>query len=147
MLALIPSDDVSIQKIYIELTQRCNLHCLNCFRQNWTSPDTQMTQDIFDHFLSSIRNIETLKEIILGGIGEPTIHPNFVEWVNQLPNVDLCVTTNAYYWKNETIELLAKRFDRIVISIDGLESTFLKLRSFEFKILEKNVKKLINIRN
>lgn len=147
MLTQIPSDDVSIQKIYLELTQRCNLHCVNCFRQNWTSPDTQMTQEIFDHFLSSLKQIDTLKEIILGGIGEPTIHPNFVEWVNQLPKVDLCVTTNAYYWKNETIELLANRFDRIVISVDGLESTFLKLRSFDFTVLEENVKKLINLRN
>ena len=89
MLTLIPSDDISIQKIYLELTQRCNLHCANCFRQNWTSVDTQMTQEIFDHFLMSIKDIPSLKEIILGGIGEPTIHPNFIEWVNLLPNVEL----------------------------------------------------------
>ena len=147
MLTLIPSDDISIQKIYLELTQRCNLHCANCFRQNWTSVDTQMTQEIFDHFLMSIKDIPSLKEIILGGIGEPTIHPNFIEWVNLLPNVELTVTTNAYYWKEEIFQILAQRFDRIVISVDGLESTFKKLRSFEFEILENNVNKLIRIRN
>ena len=93
-----------------------------------------MTQEIFDHFLMSIKDIPSLKEIILGGIGEPTIHPNFIEWVNLLPNVELTVTTNAYYWKEEIFQILAQRFDRIVISVDGLESTFKKLRSFEFEI-------------
>lgn len=141
------SDDVPINKIYLELTQRCNLQCKNCFRQNWTSPDTQMSQAIFDQILSSLNSIPSLKEIILGGIGEPTIHPNFIEWVKQLPKKELTVTTNAFYWKEETIQLLAERFDKIVISVDGLESTFFKIRNFELEVLEKNIKRLLKYRN
>lgn len=140
------NDDVSINKVYLELTQRCNLQCKNCFRQNWTSPDTEMSQAIFDQILKSLNTLTSLKEIVIGGIGEPTIHPKFVEWVNQLPNVELTVTTNAYYWKEEIIQLLAKRFDRIVISVDGLGSTFFKIRNFELNILEQNVNRLIQLR-
>ncbi len=146
MMNLHINDDVPINKIYLELTQRCNLQCKNCFRQNWTLPETQMSQEIFDNIRNSLNDIPSLKEIVLGGIGEPTIHPKFVEWVKLLPNVELSVTTNAYYWKDETIQLLAERFNRIVISVDGLESTFYKIRSFELSLLEQNVKRLIHIR-
>lgn len=140
------ADDVSIRKVYLELTQRCNLNCISCFRQNWEFPQTQMTQEIFERCLSSLNRIPTLEEIVLGGIGEPTMHPHFKEWSKRLPNVRLTVTSNAFFWDDEMIELLAERFSRIVVSVDGLEPTFYKIRSFDFRVLERNVKRLVDAR-
>lgn len=141
-----PTDDVNIKKIYLELTQRCNLECTSCFRQNWDFEQTQMTQEIFDRCLSDMASIDTLEEIVLGGIGEPTMHPKFKEWVKQLPDVKLALTSNAFYWDDEMIELLAKRFDRIVVSVDGLDETFKIIRNFELTRLEENVQRLIKVR-
>ena len=142
-----PSDDVSIRKIYLELTQRCNLNCTSCFRQNWDFPQTQMSDEIFEHCLDDLNQIQSLEEIVLGGIGEPTLHPKFKEWVNRLPNVKLSVTSNAYLWDDELIDLLASRFSKVVVSVDGLPDTFHIIRTFAFSTMETNVRKLIERRN
>lgn len=134
--------DVSIRKVYIEFTQRCNLNCISCFRQNWDLPSTQMTQESFDSVLSSLNSIQTLEEIVIGGIGEPTIHPNFIQWVKKLPKVKLTITTNAYAWSDEIIACLAGDFDKVVISVDGLEETFMTIRNFSLKKLNDNIQKL-----
>lgn len=139
-------DDVLIKKVYLELTQRCNLNCTSCFRQNWDFPLTQMSEEVFLRCLDGLNNTSSLEEIVLGGIGEPTIHPKFVEWVKLLPDVKLTVTSNAFAWSDEMVELLAERFHRVVVSVDGLEVEFKLIRNFELGILEKNVTRLIEAR-
>lgn len=146
-MKLIPSDDVSIRKVYLELTQRCNLNCTSCFRQNWDFPQTQMSEEIFEHCLNDLKQIDSLEEIVLGGIGEPTMHPKFKEWVKCLPDVKLTVTSNAYMWDDELIDLLASRFSKVVVSVDGLPDTFHIIRTFEFSKMEANIRKLIERRN
>ena len=139
-------DDVQIKKVYLEFTQRCNLDCTSCFRQNWDFPQTQMTQEIFERCLNDLKTIPSLEEIIIGGIGEPTIHPKFKEWIRQLPNVKLTLTTNGFSWDDEMIDLFVSRFHQIVVSIDGLDDTFKLIRNFKLTQLEANIQRLIKIR-
>lgn len=140
-------DDVAIKKVYLELTQRCNLNCTSCFRQNWDFAQTQMSDELFEKTNKDLHDIESLEEIVLGGIGEPTFHPKFLEWVDLLPDVKLTITSNAYNWSDEIIEILASKFDRVVISVDGHENTFKIIRGFDFSIMEENVRNLVKRRN
>ena len=86
------TDDVPIKKVYLELTQRCNLNCTSCFRQNWDFTQTQMTDELFEKVNHDLHQIETLEEIVLGGIGEPSYHPNYLKWVDLLTNKKKTIT-------------------------------------------------------
>ncbi len=132
----------SIKKVYLELTQHCNLNCVSCFRKNWHTPLVLMSPEIFTRVNEDLHQCPTLEEIVLGGIGEPTIHPNFVSYVQSLPSVTLSITTNAYRWSDEVVDLLARKFEKVIISIDGLPETFKKIREFDFSILVENVERL-----
>ena len=141
------SDDVNLKKVYLEFTQQCNLNCTSCFRQNWDFPQTQMTQDIFEKCINDFKNISTLEEIVIGGIGEPTMHPHFKQWISMLPDVSLTLTSNGFLWDDELIELLVDRFSKVVISVDGLDETFKLIRNFDLNHLESNMQRLVKLRN
>jgi tungsten cofactor oxidoreducase radical SAM maturase len=135
-----------IRKVYFELTQQCNLNCISCFRRNWEGELSEMNKEILDHCVSHLNALPALEEIVLGGIGEPTLHSRFSEIVAALPDVKLSITTNAFIWSDETIDTLAKSFERVIISVDGLADTFYKIRNFPLDILFENVAKLIRKR-
>jgi tungsten cofactor oxidoreducase radical SAM maturase len=145
-MKLIYDDDVQIKKVYLEFTQQCNLECTSCFRQNWDFSQTQMTQEVFDRCVEDLKTIDSLQEIVIGGIGEPTMHPKFKVWIDQLPDVKLTLTSNGFHWDDEMIDLFIARFHQIVVSIDGLDDTFKLIRSFELNQLEVNVQRLLQAR-
>ncbi|MDR2590460.1 MAG: SPASM domain-containing protein [Oscillospiraceae bacterium] len=136
-----------IKKIYIELTQKCNLNCRACFRVNWKNEPIDMQEDVF----LKILNDDVLSETtVIGGIGEPTAHPRFVEYSKRLmtetegKQSNLEITSNAYHWDNQIIETLVKYYQKVTVSVDGLPQTFLNARGFEYDVLAQNVKKLID---
>lgn len=136
-----------IRKIYLELTQQCNLNCISCFRRNWEGKLNEMNTETVDRCISHFHDLSDLEEIVLGGIGEPTLHSRFNEIVAALPKVTLSITTNAFNWSDETIDTLACNFERIIISVDGLDDTFYTIRNFPLDMLFANVAKLISKRN
>lgn len=134
--------DITNKKVYIEITQTCNLGCVSCFQRNWTDGFKMMSDEIFDRLNQNLHQLDTLEHIVIGGIGEPTTHPKLIEMVTALPKVKMSITTNGYNWSDEIIDLLVDRFDQIIISVDGLEETFKKIRTFDFSILEANIHRL-----
>jgi tungsten cofactor oxidoreducase radical SAM maturase len=135
-----------IRKVYLELTQQCNLNCISCFRRNWEGELSEMNKETVDRCVSHFNELPALEEIVLGGIGEPTIHSRFNEIVASLPDISLSITTNAFIWSDETIDTLARHFERIIISVDGMAGTFYTIRNFKLDRLFENVAKLIKKR-
>lgn len=66
------------EKIYVELTTRCNLHCRMCVKYAAGSciPEGDMPLEVFKKLLPSLGHVRTL---ILNGIGEPLMHPDLEE--------------------------------------------------------------------
>ncbi len=135
-----------IRKVYLELTQKCNLNCISCFRRNWGTDLHQMAKETVDRAVDSLNSIESLNEVVFGGIGEPTLHPDFNAIVKRMPSVQLSITTNAFFWSDETIETLASSFERVIVSVDGMHDTFYTIRCFDLDRLFANVAKLIKRR-
>ena len=130
----------SIKKIYIELTQNCNLNCRSCFRCNWKKQPVDMPENVFNRILSD----ETIAEsIVIGGVGEPTAHPKFQEYSKRLAHENMELTSNAFMWSDETIQTMVKHYKRVIVSVDGLPQSFYAARGFEFEIMAGNVQKLI----
>ena len=128
-----------INKIYIELTQHCNLSCRSCFRSGWTRPPKHMTREVFAKVAAEAHGIETA---VIGGIGEPTAHPDFCEYSRLLEHENLELTSNAYQWDAATLEAIVGLYKKVTVSVDGLPGSFLAARGFDFEVMAKNVRRL-----
>ncbi len=130
------------RKVYIELTEKCNLRCTSCFRNNWKLSPTDMTDEVFLGIYESLPQLKHLESVVMGGIGEPTIHPKFNEYSKKLSHLHLELTSNAAYWTDETIDVMARHYKKVTVSVDGLAKTFRAIRGFEYDQLAENIARL-----
>jgi Fe-coproporphyrin III synthase len=110
-----------LEKLYIELTNRCNFSCRMCFRNNFAAPFGAMSDRVFDALLETIRTLPRLERALVGGIGEPLLHPRFREVIVALKArgaiVDL--QTNGVLLTNELIDfLLDQDVDQVITSYE-----------------------------
>lgn len=138
---------MSYKKVYIELTNRCNLNCSICYRRSWH----EKPQDMEDEMILSI--YEETKgrdvEIVLGGIGEPTCSPNIYKAIELFKNHKLTLTTNGTLLDEKLRAFIIGKVDKLVVSIDGCDEKFHEIRGFDIgKLIDNlhalNVLKTIN---
>ncbi len=105
------------KKIYIEITNVCNLDCDFC-------PKTKRKPEFMqlDLFKKAI-NEKLSDEITLHIMGEPLLHPKIEEFINlaEQKNIKINLTTNGTIIKNF---LLNKTIRRINFSIHGIIANF-----------------------
>lgn|GEM_PF-608675 len=113
------------EKISIEITTRCNLHCAICPKQ---SPNYQQPEDDMDY--ETFQRLKTIfpyiKSLVLSGIGEPLLHPEvekFVALASAYMPKDSFVgfQTNGVLLSYEKLmELIKAGLNKICVSIDSL---------------------------
>lgn len=133
---------MSLRKLYLELSDRCNLNCTICYRQSWQETPRDLDGALYSKLLAEIRGIPTLKTIVLGGIGEPTCAPDFLKVLADLKGYCLIVTTNGVSLKPEILEAMIGRVDSVVVSIDGMSETFRKIRGVELDTVTGTIRRL-----
>ena len=72
---------MKFKKIYIEITNACNLNCPFCIKNK--RKINYMTFDDYKEVINKIKN--HTKEIYMHILGEPLLHPeiaNFIEYAN-----------------------------------------------------------------
>ena len=91
------------KKIYVEITNVCNLHCAFC--PVTKRPNRFMTVTEFEHTIKNIKPYTNL--IALHVKGEPLLHPNLKEILDicTIYNIQVNITTNATLLL-ENIEIL-----------------------------------------
>ncbi|OPL08703.1 MAG: hypothetical protein AVO33_08985 [delta proteobacterium ML8_F1] len=127
------------EKLYIELTDACNLNCVMCYRHNWPDLGGHMSHEMLEKIIGELGDNPSLKEIVLGGIGEPTVHPAFKEILPRLDGYRVTVTTNGTTLDEDMSELFVRHVDRLVVSVDGSASVYDRIRGFEYFELLKNL--------
>jgi tungsten cofactor oxidoreducase radical SAM maturase len=138
----------SIKKLYLELTNNCNLSCGMCYRHSRKWLHGEMEEKLFVKILREIKTLPILEEIVLGGFGEPMIHSKFWEFLEMinlsLPKVRLELTSNGLLLTAETVEKLAALgVSRIVVSVDGADSaTQQQIRGIEASEVNEKLLKL-----
>jgi Fe-coproporphyrin III synthase len=113
------------RKAYVEVTTRCNLDCAVCVRQVWRDPGGDMAWETFERTIDGLRAFPNLRRVVLGGYGEPLVHPGLPDMLALASTLEvpLTVTTNGLLL-DETMarRLLAAPVDWVVISLDTVHA-------------------------
>ncbi len=103
------------KKIYIEITNKCNLACSFCSIDNREKRD--MSVDEFKMILDKVSNYT--ESIYLLVKGEPLLHSKLEDLLNVSDNynVKVCVTTNGTLLKNKKSVLMKHNIKQINVSL------------------------------
>lgn len=109
----------------IEITSHCNLRCVYCPSPNLKRPKVHMTEDHFDKALVIAKRFYeagTQRELNLAGIGESTLHPQFVDFVRKArealgPVAQLIFATNGVGYGEELIEAVKPYNPKVYVSL------------------------------
>ncbi|KUO51278.1 MAG: hypothetical protein APF76_17510 [Desulfitibacter sp. BRH_c19] len=131
----------NIRKLYLEITNHCNLQCKMCYRHVWENDMGYMPIEQVEKIIGELESFPNIERVVLGGIGEPTYHPQFAEIVKLFKGkYPLTITTNGTLLEKEVAELIvAEEVAELIISVDSsLEEGFKDIRQIELTpLLEK----------
>lgn len=123
----------------IEITSRCNLRCAYCPSPKLGRPKVDMTRAHFERALAWVRHFVragTQVELNLAGIGESTMHPDFVDFVRLAREavgwrVDLVFATNGVGYTEELVAAIVPYKPRVWVSLHRPEKAGLAVRWYE----------------
>ncbi|HAS74061.1 MAG TPA: hypothetical protein DCS67_07945, partial [Clostridiales bacterium UBA8960] len=98
-----------------------------------------MHKEVLEVVLEEIRQNQSVKEIVLGGIGEPTMHPDFKSLLPKLGPLEVTLTSNGTSIDDEMAELLVLHTHKLVVSVDGSQLIYDRIRGFEYDRLIQNI--------
>lgn len=109
-----------IRKVYVELSSECNFDCEMCFRQTFASQTGSMEAQILERVKEELRTLPDLKEVVLGGLGEPLLHPQITDLIDFLKRRDVAVsvTTNGALLDSFIDDFIRVGVNRVVISYE-----------------------------
>ncbi len=109
-------------KVYVEVTNRCNLDCRTCIRNGWSEPLGEMDEPTFSSILDGLRAFSTPPMVFFGGFGEPLAHPDIVTMVARAKGlggrVEL-ITNGTLLTPEISARLIAAGLDMLWVSLDG----------------------------
>lgn len=73
--------------IELELTTRCQLDCLFCPRHSYTPNRPDISSALVDTLIAEFSQQSLPLALALGGLGEPLMHPNFLDIVRRLASI------------------------------------------------------------
>lgn len=123
---------LNLKKVYLEITGICNYECAFCFRNFFEDPLSHMPVEVFYKVLENLKRLPYLECIVLGGIGEPLCHPEFLRFLKEVKTLGkpVIITTNGSLLKKEVLECLDSR-DKLIVSFEkGRMGHFNKSRGF-----------------
>lgn len=114
----------TLNKLYVEITGRCNLKCRMCLLNALTSPLGLMPLETFRALVDQLKALPKMPMLHFAGYGEPTSHPDFIEMVRiaKEAGAEVGITTNGtLLTESLATEIVKLKLDRIVVSIDGVK--------------------------
>lgn len=112
--------NITMEKLYIELTNRCNLKCAHCYNDSNNGICFDLPFDNITDMLEYAKECK-LKSIALSG-GEALLYPHISDVFEKCKELELDVLllTNGTYFENEKyFNILFKYLPDIQVSLDG----------------------------
>lgn len=111
-----------LARMYIEPTNRCNLNCRTCVRNNWDEPFGDMPLETFRRIGASLRSMTPVPSVLFGGLGEPLSHPDIVKMVRHVKSLGCStelISNGTLLTESMAKSLIEAGLDRLWISLDG----------------------------
>lgn len=109
--------------IYLAATHKCNLECRHCCTSCSSGETDILTTDDVKSIMDFIAELNPQELIITGG--EPMIRSDFYETIEYFKSKEcdtkLVLSTNATLINESNVSFIAKNFERVEISIDGVD--------------------------
>ena len=109
------------REVMVEVTRRCNLSCLYCFR-DMLKPGYLIDMDkaLYERFLEDAVS-SGVEKLAFTGWGEPLIHPDILDFIGLAKEAGLKVllNTNGFYLSEYGYKIVELGVDELVISIDS----------------------------
>jgi tungsten cofactor oxidoreducase radical SAM maturase len=106
-----------------------------------------MDPELFGKIKTEISETDSIKSIVLGGIGEPTYSPLIGDAIRELGSYNLTLTTNAVNINDDLLHLIVQYVNMVMISVDGWHETFVKIRGIELDKVLHNIKRINELKH
>lgn len=141
-----------LKQIHIELTNKCNLHCAMCYRQDMVATQGEMSLTLLDKISHQIASINTIEKVFLHWRGEPTCYHDLVAAVKilSIKDVKVILFTNGIQFDSDlACKIIKQGVHAIYFSVEATDSiSYYKIRgSYNFCKLVENISNTIAIRN
>jgi sulfatase maturation enzyme AslB (radical SAM superfamily) len=111
------------RKALIQITERCNLHCVHCFVSSGDYGEHMRIEDLAERVLPRLRSARVERITLTGG--EPFAHPDLMDICAMIVGMGLPlgICTNATQTSDEQIAVLAAMDDvHVNVSFDGFRA-------------------------
>lgn len=118
------SIEADVEKIYLEVTTRCNFDCTTCIRNSWQDEIAHMDDSVFELLLKQFSDLPNLEVIHLGGFGEPMSHPQIFEIIRRIKALGMkveMITNGSLLTEDAINKLIEIGLDTLFVSLDGPE--------------------------
>jgi MoaA/NifB/PqqE/SkfB family radical SAM enzyme len=115
----------TLNRIYLEVTNRCNLDCGICIRNTWEDLPGSLSLELYQKLISDIQLMDPLPEIFFGGYGEPLSHPDIIKMIlsaKQNGSKTALITNGTLLSEKMAEALISSGLDRLWVSLDGVHS-------------------------
>jgi MoaA/NifB/PqqE/SkfB family radical SAM enzyme len=112
----------TLKRVYVEVTNKCNLNCSTCMRNVWDVKFGTMPRETFERILAGLGNFADKPELFFGGYGEPLSHPGILKMVEQakVAGYRVSLITNGILLTEPVVDrLIDVGLDMLWVSLDG----------------------------
>ncbi len=112
----------TLKRVYIELTNQCNLNCSTCMRNVWDVKYGRMSMALFEQILANLDRAPEKPELFFGGYGEPLSHPMVLSMLEQAKGRGYRVSliTNGILLTGPIAQrMIDLNLDMLWVSLDG----------------------------
>lgn len=111
-----------LKRVYVEVTNKCNLNCSTCMRNVWDIQYGGMSAEIFERILSAFEGLQPKPELFFGGYGEPLSHPDCLKMIEQAKTAGhpvALISNGILLTEQVTRRLIELGLDKLWVSLDG----------------------------
>jgi MoaA/NifB/PqqE/SkfB family radical SAM enzyme len=112
----------ALKRVYVEITNKCNLNCSTCMRNVWDVKYGDISAETFNRILLGLKDLPQKPELFFGGYGEPLSHPACLDMIEQAKAAGYSVsliTNGILLTEQVTRRLIDLRLDKLWVSLDG----------------------------
>lgn len=111
-----------LNRVYVEITNKCNLDCSTCIRNTWENQLGVMPISSYQKLVGDLQQFTPPPEIFFGGYGEPLSHPNILDMIRlakQSGHKCSLITNGTLLSEQMSAALIESGLDVLWVSIDG----------------------------